>query len=177
MRNSRKCLYCGTLTENPKFCSKSCAATFNNRISVKRHPINGRCLACGVPVRSDREDKRYCTDKCAYKYGDFVPKSLSEFISGKFGKRAITVAYTHIREYVLKSQGGVCAICGCLPAHNGLPLTFILDHVDGNSDNNLPNNVRLICPNCDTQLPTFKGRNTGNGRHYRRSRYREGKSY
>ena len=38
-------------------------------------------------------------------------------------------------------------------------------------------NLRLVCPNCDSQLPTFKGRNTGNGRYYRRQRYKAGKSY
>jgi hypothetical protein len=37
-------------------------------------------------------------------------------------------------------------------------------------------NLRLICPNCDSQLPTFKMRNRGRGRHSRRQRYADGKS-
>ena len=38
-------------------------------------------------------------------------------------------------------------------------------------------NLRLVCPNCDSQLPTYKSRNRGSGRHSRRQRYRDGQSY
>ena len=59
----------------------------------------------------------------------------------------------------------------------GKPIGLILDHIDGNSDNNSPNNLQLVCGNCDMQLPTYKGKNLGKGRYYRRIRYAEGKSY
>ena len=52
-----------------------------------------------------------------------------------------------------------------------------LEHNDGNSQNNSLDNLSLICPNCHSQTPTYKGANKGNGRHYRRVRYAEGKSY
>jgi hypothetical protein len=60
---------------------------------------------------------------------------------------------------------------------NGAELRFVLDHVDGNANNNSRENLRLVCPNCDMQLPTSRGKNRGNGRHSRRVRYAEGKSY
>ena len=44
---------------------------------------------------------------------------------------------------------------------NGEPLNLILDHVDGNRYNNSPNNLRYLCPNCDSQLPTRGGANRG----------------
>ena len=52
-----------------------------------------------------------------------------------------------------------------------------MDHIDGNSDNWMDNNLRLVCGNCDMQLPTYKSKNLGNGRYKRRQRYLEGKSY
>lgn len=175
--SSNKRALCSAPTNNPKFCSKSCAASHNNRVSVKRIALNGKCFACGTPIKPRRKGSRYCTNRCADRYGDYIPKSLAEFISCSFGTKTIGTQYTHIREYVLASQDGVCAICKCEPTHNGLPLTFILDHIDGNSGNNLPDNIRLVCPNCDSQLPTFKSRNIGKGRYYRRVRYAEGKSF
>lgn len=42
---------------------------------------------------------------------------------------------------------------------------------------NKRSNLRMICSNCDSQLPTYKSKNKGNGRHYRTKRYEEGKSY
>lgn len=52
-----------------------------------------------------------------------------------------------------------CEICGQKPIWNQLHLTMILDHIDGNPSNNLPSNLRTVCPNCDIQLPTSRGRN------------------
>tara|TARA_B100000123_G_C25640738_1_gene388707 strand:+ start:493 stop:747 length:255 start_codon:yes stop_codon:yes gene_type:complete len=82
-----------------------------------------------------------------------------------------------IREYILDEQGGVCAICHMLPIWNGRQIVFVMDHIDGNSGDNARPNLRLICPNCDSQLDTYKGGNAGSGRHSRRARYAAGKSY
>jgi len=34
-----------------------------------------------------------------------------------------------------------------------------MDHIDGNLRNDNLNNLRLICPNCNSQLPMHSGRN------------------
>jgi len=52
-----------------------------------------------------------------------------------------------------------------------------LEHIDGNSENNLLTNLKLLCPNCHSLTPTYKALNVGNGRHKRRERYKDGKSY
>ena len=53
------CLQCGTLTKNKKFCARSCAASFNNKISPNRK-LERFCAACGiVAVLSDR---KFCID-------------------------------------------------------------------------------------------------------------------
>lgn len=54
---------------------------------------------------------------------------------------------------------------------------LVLDHVDGDAGNNRRENLRMVCPNCDSQLPTYKSRTRGRGRRARRQRYADGKSY
>ena len=44
---------------------------------------------------------------------------------------------------------------------NGNPLRLVLDHLHGNHFDNLPASLRLLCPNCDSQLTTKGGGNRG----------------
>jgi hypothetical protein len=44
---------------------------------------------------------------------------------------------------------------------NGKAFVPILDHVDGNRLDNSPKKLRLLCPLCDSQLPTRGGANKG----------------
>lgn len=52
-----------------------------------------------------------------------------------------------------------CYECGNSPSWFGKPLVLILDHIDGNRRNGLVSNLRLLCPNCNSQTETFCGRN------------------
>lgn len=39
------------------------------------------------------------------------------------------------------------------------PIPLELDHIDGNTKNNLISNLRLLCPNCHALTPTYRGKN------------------
>ena len=41
---------------------------------------------------------------------------------------------------------------------------FIVDHIDGKASNNRRDNLRCICPNCDSQLDTYKSKNKNSAR-------------
>jgi hypothetical protein len=52
-------------TSNPKFCSRSCSASFNNK-GIRRHgnPLNPslKCAFCQLPTKNS--GKKYCSRKC-----------------------------------------------------------------------------------------------------------------
>jgi ribosomal protein S27E len=59
-----------------------------------------------------------------------------------------------------------CSICGHEPEWNGKSLVLVLDHVNGKSNDHRKENLRLLCPNCNSQQDTFAGRNNKkNSRH------------
>ncbi len=61
-----------------------------------------------------------------------------------------------IKEGMLRNR---CAVCNRLPKWRGRSLVLRLDHINGDHYDNRLKNLRLVCPNCDSQLPTFCGRN------------------
>ncbi len=44
---------------------------------------------------------------------------------------------------------------------NGRPIPLELDHINGRRDDNRLANLRMLCPNCHAQTPTYRGRNIG----------------
>jgi hypothetical protein len=68
------------------------------------------------------------------------------------------------KKHFIEEQTHKCDICEILDEWNDKKLVFILDHIDGDADNNERINLRLICPNCDSQLDTFKSKNKNSAR-------------
>jgi len=70
-----------------------------------------------------------------------------------------------IKRSMLADADHRCQMDGCgITEWMGKPVPLELDHIDGSAGNNMPDNLRLICPNGHAQQPTSKGKNRGNGR-------------
>lgn len=91
----------------------------------------------------------------------FGRKYTKEYIlSGeKIESKSIKELKKYLIEYKILDK--VCKLCGQEDKWNNLPLVLQLDHIDGNRENNLVDNLRLLCPNCHSQTNTFSGKKTG----------------
>lgn len=114
------------------------------------------CLVCEVEFKINdyrRKEPMFCSRKCQLeKRRETHTKDYEE------GK----VIWTKVqRKFLIEKHGYKCKICDNSEWQNK-PLTLQVDHIDGDPGNNFPSNLRLLCPNCHSQTPTYKG---GNKKH------------
>lgn len=89
-----------------------------------------------------------------------------------------TLYFKRYKRFLIEKYGEKCMCCGWNERNSitgNVPIE--LEHIDGNSDNNNINNLKLLCPNCHSLTATYKALNVGNGRYKRKERYRKGKSF
>ena len=131
-----------------------------------------KCKNCQTKL--NKRQFKYCSNKCQQSLHQ--EQKLKKWLLG-FVVAVSSQNNHYIRKYILKTQNKRCAICDMKDRWKDKKLVFVMDHINGNSSDSSVENLRMICPNCDSQLETYKSKNKGNGRHYRKIRYTQGKSY
>ena len=127
--------------------------------------MKSNCLNCKKDFSyfSTQSEGKYCNNKCQAEY-TFLNVTVGRVENGEV-KQTPT-----LRRYLIHKRGNKCEICG-ISEWNNAPLTLPVDHINGDSDDNTPKNIRLLCPNCHYQTPTFSCRKKKNSY---RSKYRSG---
>ena len=165
-KKDRYCENCGKKLNayQSKYCCRACSAIINNS---KRGNVLKVCENCGIEYKSKNKKSRFCCIKCANDYKSGI--KYKQIIDGSSLIMRSDYSPTQVAyKYIMKEQGNMCAICGMTNSWENKPIKFIVDHIDGDASNNKRDNFRCICPNCDSQLDTYK--NTKNHRSTRTKR-------
>lgn len=159
------CKKCNKETSNPQFCSISCSAKFHNNIRPKKNLApKPSCLHCGK--ESNYRNSSFCSQQCYGFYREEL--NLQKIItSGIIHPKGFYHSSNIARKILTKLHGYKCSICH-LSNWQGKQITLINDHINGIPDDWRIENLRLLCPNCDSQTDTYKGKNKGKGRPQRR---------
>lgn len=120
------------------------------------------CLNCNdiIIYKASQKQGKYCSNKCQ------MEKQYNDLIS-LWENKNISPSTRVQRKYISAKQNNKCLNCNISTWQNA-PLILELDHIDGNASNNNISNLRMLCPNCHSQTPTFKNKNKGNGRKNRK---------
>ncbi|KKN22493.1 hypothetical protein LCGC14_0914460 [marine sediment metagenome] len=139
------CKYCDKETCNPKFCSKSCSAKYNNKHYVKRK-LTKRCKRCDVFILSK---KVYCDlckpDKTLLTIGD---------VRGWKGHKHPSWVHSYIRQRAraqyAKELSKSCVACD-YSKHLELCHIKSITSFDSSTKVSIVNhetNVLFLCRNC-----------------------------
>ena len=164
------CLNCDKeiIKYGTKFCSQSCNAIYNNKLRTK-DKSKKKCLNCDELIKTG--SIKYCSYNCQQS---FQRKKIFE----KIEAGDTSLYFRNYKHYLIEKHGEKCMECEWSktnPISGKIPIE--LEHIDGDSNNNKLENLKLLCPNCHSLTPTYKALNKGKGRHSRRERYKSGKSY
>ncbi len=169
-----KCVHCGKLfyvapyrISEAQFCSLRCKALHEQTLDSAICPICGKSFTF---IHSRLNTAKYCSRTCYYK--GQLKKGTVEFICKECGKTFLTSpSHKKIRKYCskecmwmakrksrptfatnggmrnyMKSRGKIkeCQDCG----YSEHPEILGIHHIDFNHENNMPDNIAVLCPNC-----------------------------
>ena len=146
---------CGTPVFSRRAIAKYCSIACRNAFYKKPR---GRCPSCEGSL--SRPGQKYCSIACQKQFQ--YRQKLQQLENGTY---RTTNFRCFVRTYLVEKLGERCARCGWNernPKTGRVPIE--VEHIDGNFENNLPENLTLLCPNCHSLTETFRGLNRGRGR-------------
>ncbi|MDD4804662.1 MAG: hypothetical protein PHN69_05850 [Candidatus Pacebacteria bacterium] len=154
LKHKNYCNICYNELKNMKYTNN-----VSNNINI--------CKNCGKSIAKYSKSK--LCNKCSNIHNKEIIRLryIEKWLNGEIKISYASKLGIWVRKFIYDEQDGKCSICGINNIWNNKPMIFILDHINGHRDNNMRDNLRLICSNCDSQLSTYKARNKGNGLKYR----------
>ena len=179
------CINCNkSIPKTNKFCNSSCAASFNNKgrirseesrrktfVALSRKQYSSSIDWQAVQFYYDSGHSiRACEQKFNFSLGISYKAAKSKLLitrkqpNFKIENHLIIGSNPNRERFkscLIKSGllENKCANCNQLPKWDNKPLVLVLDHINGINNDNRLENLRLLCPNCNSQTETFSGKN------------------
>lgn len=164
------CLNCGKELniKQTKFCGLKCQGEYNKH-KYKKHYENLICQCCGKNFIG-LTGRKYCCLECANK--QLKNDRINKFLTGDYKLNGNNGIPKIIREYLFEKNNFHCEICGYEGYNIKTGKTILqIHHKDGNSENNTPENLQVICPNCHAKTENYMALNKG--KSARNKRYKK----
>ena len=159
------CVICGKKLEGQrkKYCSEKCSCI------GRKMKYEHTCLNCGKNFTGQKKTK-FCSNTCASEY--YKSLKIEEWINGNLILNPNRKLPQSIRDYILRQNNYKCQECG-YEGYNRATGNSILQfhHIDGDTSNNTPENIQLLCPNCHAKTENYMALNKGHS--HRDERYKK----
>ncbi|RTL07844.1 HNH endonuclease [Candidatus Dependentiae bacterium] len=141
------CLVCEAETKNPKFCSSSCAASFNNRHKPKRTKKQTSCRTCGSPLTVSRN--KYCSPACDPTKRDWSKTTIAEIQAEARYQGSAQIRRMARKLWQEQNPKPVCFCCGYTQHVEVCHIKSIasFDAAATVAEVNAPSNLVGLCPN------------------------------
>jgi len=158
------CLNCKKETSNPKFCSRSCSATYSNKNNPKRKPKIQVCSKCGSELKTTRYkgqgrlSHRSLCGSCLelkYDWSKVSKKSVNSIRNYQINSRIRGLARTiYLKSGLPKS----CFVCGYDKHFEVCHIKAISSFSEETtiSEINSLENLVALCPNHHWELDNRK---------------------
>lgn len=142
------CVHCGNEALYRTKGGKSiCQPSANKCPAIREKNSRGLMKAYESGIRvSGSEQYVTISDDSKERMNHRKDKRFADFSYGGKGQH---------KNALLLERGHRCEQCK-LTEWNELPITLELEHSDGDRKNNTKENLKLLCPNCHSQTPTWR---------------------
>lgn len=175
-KNPKLCKTCGkSLSYTQKkytFCCHSCSVSHNNK-GQQRNVSSGKyavkpCAVCG----NKTDNKKYCSAECWQEDCRKEQRAIIDKLGSIRSKKD--------KWFLIEKRGHRCERCKN-SIWLGQPIPLDVHHKNGDSDDNVFENVELLCPTCHRLTPNHGSKNRNGSKTkrkiYRNNRYAAGLSY